>query len=165
MQMPFEDVLPYPEFAVRLREHALFRLPALLDDISAIDGLVGALPHLLLVVVTAAAVRKHASVKPGLERSRPSVYDVCLHLAGRAGAPIDRHVRPAGNSSTGIMLCGKMQVERMQRNVDCVWKYFTWRDPEARALDALMCSLARKLTSGRITPVMDWEACALTCDA
>ena len=40
MQMPYEDVLPYPEFAVHRREHALYRLPEVLDQIIATEGLV-----------------------------------------------------------------------------------------------------------------------------
>lgn len=40
LQMPYEDVLPYPEFAVHLREHALYRLPEVLEQIIATKGLV-----------------------------------------------------------------------------------------------------------------------------
>lgn len=40
MQMPYEDVLPYPDFAVHLREHALYRLPEVLDKIINSKGLV-----------------------------------------------------------------------------------------------------------------------------
>jgi hypothetical protein len=32
-QMPYEDVLPYADFAVRLRQHALYRLPEVLETI------------------------------------------------------------------------------------------------------------------------------------
>ncbi len=38
VQMPYEDVLPYPDFAVHIREHALFRLPEVLDAILATQG-------------------------------------------------------------------------------------------------------------------------------
>ncbi|BDA41514.1 probable glucuronosyltransferase [Coccomyxa sp. Obi] len=95
VQMPYEDVLPYPDFAVHIREHALFRLPEVLDAIIKTEG----------------------------------------------------------------------QVRRMQINVSCVWRYFTWRDPQARALDALICSLRRKMTGGRLIPSMDWSTCTLHCDA
>ena len=40
MQMPYEDVLPYPDFAVHLREHALYRLPEVLDKVINTKGLV-----------------------------------------------------------------------------------------------------------------------------
>lgn len=40
MQMPYEDVLPYPDFAVHLREHALYRLPEVLDKMINSKGLV-----------------------------------------------------------------------------------------------------------------------------
>ncbi|EIE25250.1 hypothetical protein COCSUDRAFT_40557 [Coccomyxa subellipsoidea C-169] len=94
VQMPFEDVLPYQDFAVHVREHALYRLPEVLDAILSTEGL----------------------------------------------------------------------VKRMQINVSCIWRYFTWRDPQARAIDALICSLRRKMTGGRLIPVMDWSTCNLHCD-
>lgn len=40
VQMPYEDVLPYPDFAVHIREHALFRLPEVLDAIISTEGAV-----------------------------------------------------------------------------------------------------------------------------
>ncbi len=40
MQMPFEDVLPYQDFAVHVREHALYRLPEVLDAFLSTEGLV-----------------------------------------------------------------------------------------------------------------------------
>lgn len=58
-----------------------------------------------------------------------------------------------------------LQVERMQRNVQCVWRYFVWRGPEARAFEALICSLRRKLTAGKLIPRMDWDSCLLSCEA
>ena len=36
--MPYEDVLPSPDFAVHIREHALFRLPEVLDAIISTEG-------------------------------------------------------------------------------------------------------------------------------
>lgn len=38
VQMPYEDVLPYPDFTVHLREHALYRLPEVLDAIINTQG-------------------------------------------------------------------------------------------------------------------------------
>ena len=38
--MPYEDVLPYPDFAVRLRQHALYRLPEVLETIVRTKGMV-----------------------------------------------------------------------------------------------------------------------------
>ena len=40
LQMPYEDVLPYHDFAVHIREHALYRLPEVLDAIVSTKGLV-----------------------------------------------------------------------------------------------------------------------------
>jgi len=42
MQMPYEDVLPYKEFALRISQHAIYMLPTLLEIVMAEPGRVGA---------------------------------------------------------------------------------------------------------------------------
>ncbi len=46
LQMEYEDVLPYSEFSVRLPQHAIYRLPQVLQDIMDTPGKVLAMPHL-----------------------------------------------------------------------------------------------------------------------
>ena len=38
VQMEFEDVLPYSEFAIRIPQHAIYRLPHLLHEIMDTPG-------------------------------------------------------------------------------------------------------------------------------
>ena len=57
------------------------------------------------------------------------------------------------------------KVDSMRAALTCVWRYFLWRQPDGRALEALMCSLRRKLTSGRLSPRMNLETCHLECSS
>ena len=57
------------------------------------------------------------------------------------------------------------KVDSMRAALTCVWRYFLWRQPDGRALEALMCSLRRKLTSGRLSPHMNLEICHLECSS
>lgn len=38
LQMEYEDVLPYSEFAIRLPQHAIYRLPAVLQEVMDTPG-------------------------------------------------------------------------------------------------------------------------------
>ncbi|KAK9830108.1 hypothetical protein WJX72_009832 [[Myrmecia] bisecta] len=54
------------------------------------------------------------------------------------------------------------KVKSMQLVIDCAWRFFTWKPPYGRALEALMCSLRRKLDP-EIKPRLDHETCTLIC--
>ena len=52
----------------------------------------------------------------------------------------------------------------MSQRLSCAWRYFSWHKKHGRALEALMCSLQRRLHgSMTVVPVMDWERCELKC--
>ena len=93
LQMEFEDVLPYHQFALRVPPHAIYMLPTILERV--------------------------------------------LNTPGK--------------------------VDSMRAALTCVWRYFLWRQPDGRALEALMCSLRQKLTSDRLVPHMNLETCHLEC--
>lgn len=38
LQMEFEDILPYQDFAFRFPQHAIYRLPVVLNEILALPG-------------------------------------------------------------------------------------------------------------------------------
>ncbi|KAK9862518.1 hypothetical protein WJX84_009693 [Apatococcus fuscideae] len=59
------------------------------------------------------------------------------------------------------------KVEQMQRMLHCVWAFYSWRDAEGRALEALMCSLRRKLFAKEDAPQpsLDPATCKLSCNA
>lgn len=156
MQMPYEDVLPYPDFAVHLREHALYRLPDVLDAIVKTPGLVGCPPAAANHWV-ACAIRYVSGMADAQH----------LLLAGSVDTLSGTTLRVPLKQLTGQVSgfgC-ETQVKRMQSNVSCIWRYFTWRDPQGRALEALICSLRRKMTGGRLIPTMDWQTCTLHCEA
>ncbi len=53
---------------------------------------------------------------------------------------------------------GAAQLEKMQKKVACVWRYFSWQKPFGRAGEAVLCSLRRKLAGwDLLKPTMDWD--------
>ncbi|KAK9817397.1 hypothetical protein WJX74_010418 [Apatococcus lobatus] len=96
IQMEYEDVLPYSEFSIRLPQHAIYRLPYVLQEIMDTPG----------------------------------------------------------------------KVQHMQHMMHCVWAFFSWKEKEGRALEALMCSLRRKLYGSHeaARPTIDPETCQLSCN-
>lgn len=56
------------------------------------------------------------------------------------------------------------KVDSMRAVLSCVWRYFVWQQPEGRALEALMCSLRRKLTSDRLIATLFLDTCRLDCE-
>lgn len=59
-----------------------------------------------------------------------------------------------------------LQVESMQHMMHCVWAFFSWKEKEGRALEALMCSLRRKLYGSHeaARPTVDPKTCKLSCN-
>ena len=59
-----------------------------------------------------------------------------------------------------------LQVESMQHMMHCVWAFFSWKEKEGRALEALMCSLRRKLYGSHkaARPRIDPNTCKLSCN-
>lgn len=52
----------------------------------------------------------------------------------------------------------------MQQRLACVWRYLSWHKQYGRALEALMCSLQKRLYgTENVVAIMDWEICALHC--
>jgi hypothetical protein len=45
LQMPYEDVLPYKDFALRISQHAIYLLPSILEFVMAEPGRVSPFPH------------------------------------------------------------------------------------------------------------------------
>ena len=56
------------------------------------------------------------------------------------------------------------KVDSMRAVLSCVWRYFVWQQPEGRALEALKCSLRRKLTSDRLIATLFLDTCRLDCE-
>ena len=56
------------------------------------------------------------------------------------------------------------KVDSMRAVLSCVWRFFVWQQPEGRALEALICSLRRKLTSGRLIATLFLDTCCLDCE-
>ncbi|KAK9808075.1 hypothetical protein WJX73_003049 [Symbiochloris irregularis] len=100
IQVAFEDVLPYKDFAIRLGQHMLYRLPEILGDLLS-------------------QKREHAD-KP-------------------------------------------MLVEAMRRRLSCASQFLNWH-AEGRAVEALACSLLKRLHGDAVRPEMNWDRCQLHCE-
>ena len=160
--MEYEDVLPYSEFSVRLPQHAIYRLPQVLQDIMDTPGKV--IPH---------SVRRNDM--PTLSDNRVGIY----LPASRQILPLLMPEQPMLtwsccrlNESDVSILDGQnaarmvVQVEQMQQMLHCVWAFFSWKEGEGRALEGLMCSLRRKLYGSHEAqqPTIDPKTCQLSCN-
>ena len=67
-------------------------------------------------------------------------------------------------SILGRVLLTPGKADSMRAVLSCVWRYFVWQQPEGRALEALMCSLRRKLTFGRLIATLFLDTCRLGCE-
>eukprot|EP00884_Botryococcus_braunii_P004845 jgi/Botrbrau1/14361/Bobra.0014s0016.1 len=95
VEFEYEDILPYPEFSVRIPQHFMPGLPDILRS---------------------------------LIEDEPAL------------------------------------VKKMQKRLNCVWMFFSWRPTWGKAMEAFLCSIRQRLPGGQsIQPVLDYDNCRLHC--